>query len=1048
MADDATLKIGVEATQAKAEVNALQSAFGKLGDAIKNPTASIASMATGFAAGYVSMAAVTQAGQALLGFLTDSVKEFADAEAASKKLDVALKQQGQTLPGTRDGYDKLAKELQRTTVFSDDLVTEMQALFVQVGNVGPAQMGKALRAATDLSAGLGMDLKASTLLVAKAFAGGGEELGRLKQILGDTIPEGASMEQVLDAINAKFGGQAQAQIETYGGKIAQLKNNWNDVKESTGGIIAETGILSAVMFALRFKLAETEAGMSALTRTQQLASAGLPPHIAALHLLAGGHDEVTAAVLASETPMEAFSRVNDAARAKMAALRDEAEKLRTQGVTPLSAEQRDLVRAFDAGGVAAGEIAKKLGVSSAAVSKLLTDEKAATTESRKLAEAFQKQVDVLTGQALADKVADLNRQVVAAGKDGGVTAFEYQRLGKELASLREQGASLPPTLHSIWLEHERLNPSIKVNTDVYKGLDSILKALPPSVVGLQKPIALLQQEFARTISTDPYAILNRLGTTVIGLQQPFQGALDKAKALNAGIEAMSGRGASARDVLREYGDAAVQAAIDLVRMGGSLDQLPPKLREVAEEAVRTKEKLDLADKIDRIGQTVSAVGGMIGAEIGGRWGEAMSLATNAFGSGAKSIASFMSGDIAGGIQAGVAAVLSFGKAVAQVFGNDTKKAREEFASGMNMTLDELMKKLQASGAKGQELANQALNVIGKHDEAGNKRWMNEVTAFFSSHQQQLEDERALLDEATLSWEDAEAIAKEFGITTANSGKMLEQAKIAEQGENIAVKWRKATLAGMDFKDVTTGMSDEVQELINRSNEMGIDLPASLKKPVEEMIKLGLLTDANGEKITDMGAIRFSETPMDKLITKLDELLTKIFGVGDTSVEANRKSKEAFDKARLSVIGVGEAIDRLPYEVPIRIKWEAGEFPGMPGGSGGGSGGGIPEYDTGSDGIQNFGPGTLAMLHGYEGVFTAKQIAGIVNQAARYGAGLQTSGMTFAAGSTSAQPVVVNHVTVDASGSMFRDRRAMDELADILSDRIAGKYRQRAQVGVL
>jgi hypothetical protein len=38
-------------------------------------------------------------------------------------------------------------------------------------------------------------------------------------------------------------------------------------------------------------------------------------------------------------------------------------------------------------------------------------------------------------------------------------------------------------------------------------------------------------------------------------------------------------------------------------------------------------------------------------------------------------------------------------------------------------MDELMKKLQGMGAEGQRLANTALNVIGKGDEAANKAWM-------------------------------------------------------------------------------------------------------------------------------------------------------------------------------------------------------------------------------------------------------------------------------------------------------------------------------------
>jgi hypothetical protein len=113
----------------------------------------------------------------------------------------------------------------------------MTALMVQVGNVGPAQMKAALTAAANLSAGLGIDLQAATLMVAKAFASGGEHLGKLKMILGETAPKGEGMAAVLDAINAKFGGQAQGQLDTYTGKVAKLKNQMNDFQETVGKIL-------------------------------------------------------------------------------------------------------------------------------------------------------------------------------------------------------------------------------------------------------------------------------------------------------------------------------------------------------------------------------------------------------------------------------------------------------------------------------------------------------------------------------------------------------------------------------------------------------------------------------------------------------------------------------------------------------------------------------------------------------------------------------------------------------------------------------------------
>ena len=194
----------------------------------------------------------TLTGQELRRFASEAtaaatvfVSAFAEEEAAVKTLSVALGDQGTS--DVMKQYKDLATQFQSTTVYSDDLIISMEALLVQVGDVAPDQMKQALTAAADLSAGLGISLEAATMLVAKAFATGGTELGKLKTILGDTVPKGASMAQVLQAINDKFGGQASAQVETFSGKMKLLNNQMGDFKEKVGAIIVDglTPLLNA-----------------------------------------------------------------------------------------------------------------------------------------------------------------------------------------------------------------------------------------------------------------------------------------------------------------------------------------------------------------------------------------------------------------------------------------------------------------------------------------------------------------------------------------------------------------------------------------------------------------------------------------------------------------------------------------------------------------------------------------------------------------------------------------------------------------------------------
>lgn len=75
--------------------------------------------------------------------------------------------------------------------------------------------------------------------------------------------------------------------------------------------------------------------------------------------------------------------------------------------------------------------------------ELTAEEIAAAAASRRSADAFQEQVDVLTGKALAREVEALAAQIRATGKDGGVSAHQMELLGKKLSEMRAQGANLP-----------------------------------------------------------------------------------------------------------------------------------------------------------------------------------------------------------------------------------------------------------------------------------------------------------------------------------------------------------------------------------------------------------------------------------------------------------------------------------------------------------------------------------------------------------------------------------------------------------------------------
>lgn len=223
--------------------------------------------ALGMVSAQAAVALVKEGWQALSEFVAGSVASYANSEAAAKKMTTALQAQGTASADNIKDFNALATEFQRTTTNSDDLINEMEALLTQIGGVAPSEMRKALKAATDLAAGLGIDLRTATLMVAKASE---ENVAALKKAgvqLDATRVAGEGMEYILGKIEERFGGQAQGEVETYSGKIKQLKNDWDNFQEAVGKSIVQDPLLIGGLKLAQERVAQLSAEASGATPT-------------------------------------------------------------------------------------------------------------------------------------------------------------------------------------------------------------------------------------------------------------------------------------------------------------------------------------------------------------------------------------------------------------------------------------------------------------------------------------------------------------------------------------------------------------------------------------------------------------------------------------------------------------------------------------------------------------------------------------------------------------------------------------------------------------
>jgi len=179
--------------------------------------------------------------------ITDGVSAAQVQEDSIQRLNTALAQSGQFSEESSRSMQEYASALQQTTKFGDEAILSSAALLQSLGQLDEAGLKQATTAAVDMSAALGIDLKAAITLVGKAAAGEVSSFSRY----GVSIKKGADNAETLDntlrALNTQFGGAAAAQINTFSGATQQASNSFGDMTEEIGFMITQNpAVIAAV----------------------------------------------------------------------------------------------------------------------------------------------------------------------------------------------------------------------------------------------------------------------------------------------------------------------------------------------------------------------------------------------------------------------------------------------------------------------------------------------------------------------------------------------------------------------------------------------------------------------------------------------------------------------------------------------------------------------------------------------------------------------------------------------------------------------------------
>ena len=174
----------------------------------------------------------------------------ADSQAkAETKVATALKSTGNAVGYSLDQLKSYASELQNKTIFGDEsILNDITARLLAFTDISGDNFKRTQQVVLDMASAIKMDLGSAASQLGEALTdpiGKMSSLGRLgvtfseeqKQMVKAMVETGNAAKAqtvILDALEQKFGGQAEAAAKVGMGAIVQLKNAWGDFLEQVG----------------------------------------------------------------------------------------------------------------------------------------------------------------------------------------------------------------------------------------------------------------------------------------------------------------------------------------------------------------------------------------------------------------------------------------------------------------------------------------------------------------------------------------------------------------------------------------------------------------------------------------------------------------------------------------------------------------------------------------------------------------------------------------------------------------------------------------------
>ncbi|MEM3120684.1 MAG: hypothetical protein QXZ57_07200, partial [Nitrososphaerota archaeon] len=166
-------------------------------------------------------------------WLTQALHEWQVAETTALKLNATLQSNGRNVNNLSNDYKKFASEIQKISTFGDDAVISMLQQAETFGLTGE----KAKRAVENTLAAQSNGLQVSLRMMAMLEQGNTYMLGRILPGLRGIKDESERAAKAQEML-AKMQSVLRAEAESSAGKLKQLKNNYGDLMEQIGEVVA------------------------------------------------------------------------------------------------------------------------------------------------------------------------------------------------------------------------------------------------------------------------------------------------------------------------------------------------------------------------------------------------------------------------------------------------------------------------------------------------------------------------------------------------------------------------------------------------------------------------------------------------------------------------------------------------------------------------------------------------------------------------------------------------------------------------------------------